>query len=179
MAVWLLQSFTVTVRMIGDLSVTCQEVNDYPAKKRHVRFRSVFKNIIIKRRDANMWLKPWRNAAVEIQPLTLNYAWVSKENLTREEWRSTTCKNWRLNAAARQSTWRTIDDTSWQSVHTTKYRASFIVVKFVFDQTCLWKWGGGLQMSFLQLYNANKISGPKGSIKINDHFTCTSSNVIA
>ena len=43
MAVWLLQSLTVTVRMIGDLSVTCQEVNDYRAKKRHVRFRSVFK----------------------------------------------------------------------------------------------------------------------------------------
>lgn len=43
MAVLLLQSFTVTVRVTGDLSVTCQEVNDYRAKKRHVRFRSVFK----------------------------------------------------------------------------------------------------------------------------------------
>lgn len=58
-----------------------------------------------------------------------------------------------INAAARQSTWRTIDDASWQSVHTTKYRASFIVVKFVFDQTCLSKWEGGLQMSFFPCQN--------------------------
>lgn len=48
-----------------------------------------------------MWLKPWRNAAVEIQPLTLNCAWASKSNLSREEWCTIVCRDWCLNTATR------------------------------------------------------------------------------